>query len=112
MNVPRAVLEADVFSGRENPRGALTEAETLAFREALVQPLTNEEPPDGGLGYRGFVVDLGVPHERYRVFRGVIANESNGATRFDEGRKLERMLARCAASFVEPALAEWLLTAE
>ena len=50
----------DVFSGRENPKWQLTEAEAAQLQARLSDlPESTAAAPQGGLGYRGFIVRNG-----------------------------------------------------
>ena len=110
--VAPAEIEVDVFSGRPNPRGALTVEQTDEIATRLAAPIIPLEAPVPGLGYRGFLVHLDGGRRTFRVFRGVIRDERSGDTRLDADRQLERRLAEWAAAFVPAAMAEWLRTAD
>jgi hypothetical protein len=105
-------VEADVFSGRPNPRWALDAAlGAEAARRLGKLPAARPEPPFEGLGYRGLVV-TGLEGEcpEVRVHGGRVRAECGGETRAwtDPGRELERWLLATGEGRVEPATMELL----
>lgn len=81
-----------VFSGRPDPTYDLTQAETdeLATRaQQSIGQQAAEPPPDGDLGYHGFLVTnaasvTGMPTE-FQVFRSVVTDTSAGTNWNDAG---------------------------
>jgi len=69
-----------IFSGQPDPQWSLDEIAMAELRRRLQQTLGVERaspPPQGGLGYRGFLVEslvpaLGLPRA-FTVFRGVLS---------------------------------------
>lgn len=108
----RMQVEADVFSGRPNPRWTLdaSAAGELARRLAGLPAGPPAESFDG-LGYRGLVV-TGLPGEcaEVRVHEGRVRAECGGETRAwaDAGRALERWLLATGEGRLEPATLELL----
>lgn len=83
-------IEADVFSGRENPRWRLVGAPEAKLRALLAElHLSGETPPSlPGLGYRGFI--LSGDEGSRRAFRGFII--TGDKTLGDPTRTIERFL--------------------
>ena len=105
-------VEADVFSGRPNPRWPLDAALGAELARRLGElPAARPEPPFEGLGYRGLVV-TGLEGEcpEVRVHDGRVRAECGGETRAwaDAGRALERWLLATGEGRVEPATMELL----
>lgn len=79
-------IEIDVYSGRPNPTFELSEPLRGELARMLRDlPRAKRPPPEGGLGYRGFVVtttdsaEVGLP-PRIRVFDGLVIVESDKTT--------------------------------
>ncbi|WP_157043166.1 hypothetical protein [Rhodopseudomonas palustris] len=70
---PVAQVEIDVFSGRPNPRFELDDGKAARLKSLLERPRRpfSGDPPDPGLGFRGFVVELDAA-ESYRVVGGIV----------------------------------------
>ncbi len=105
-------VEADVFSGRPNPRWTLDAAASGELTERLAGlPAARPAEPFDGLGYRGLVV-TGLPGECHevRVHGGRVQAECGGETRAwtDAGRALERWLLATGEGRLEPATLELL----
>lgn len=105
-------VEADVFSGRPNPRWPLDAAASGELGRRLAElPAARPAPEFDGLGYRGLVV-TGLPGEcgEVRVHGGQVRAECGGETRAwtDAGRALERWLLATGEGRLEPATLELL----
>ena len=75
----RMRVEIDVYSGRPNPEFQLSEPLSRELARMLQDlPASDHAAPEGGLGYRGFVISetagSGLP-ARLRVFDGFVINE-------------------------------------
>lgn len=100
-------VEADVFSGRPNPRWTPDAAAAREFSRRLGElPAAAAAPAFEGLGYRGLVV-TGLEGEcgEVRVHGGRAWAECGGETRTlaDAGRSLERWLLATGEGRLEPA---------
>ncbi|MCU0484362.1 MAG: hypothetical protein MUC54_08885, partial [Chloroflexi bacterium] len=80
---------------------------TILVRMLADLPVEQGVPPQGGLGYRGFTVDImtGGQVERLVVYRGAVAAEGSGArpVRLDPTRSVERYLLQSGRSQLDPA---------
>ena len=111
-------VEVDLYSGRENPRWDLGEAETALFRTRLADLLPAgagvSSVPDG-LGYRGLHVAIRTDGatRHLRIAAGVVIVESaTGAERRslrDPGRGLEKWLLRTGKEHLGAELLRYLL---
>jgi hypothetical protein len=102
-------VEADVYSGRPNPRWELTRLQAAEFLSRLraLQPTRDARSSQGGLGYRGFIVrstDDGSMDgfNEVRAYRGaVLARHGDHTEIFDDPeRVLERELVDSARGHV------------
>jgi hypothetical protein len=105
-------VEADVFSGRPNPRWPLDSAQAAELTRRLGElPTAPARAASDGLGYRGLVV-TGLTGEcaELRVHGGQVHAQCAGATRAytDAGRAFERWLLATGGSALEPATTEML----
>jgi hypothetical protein len=85
-------IELDVFSGRRNPRWALSGERAVDIRERLrdLEPAERRDPP--GLGYRGFLV-----HDRrltLRVFDSLVTILVEGRSWRDTGGVEELLITQ------------------
>ncbi len=105
-------VEADVFSGRPNPRWTLDAAAAAELARRLAElPPAPPAAPFEGLGYRGLVVTgLEGECDEVRVHGGRVRAECGGETRTraDAGRALERWLLATGEGSLEPATLELL----
>jgi hypothetical protein len=67
------IVELDAFSGRPNPRWQLSDTEAVELRRRLsdLPVAAGATLPDAGLGYRGFVVEMG--DDRRYITGGLVA---------------------------------------
>lgn len=105
-------VEADVYSGRPNPRWTLDAAAAGELARRMGElPAARPAAPAEGLGYRGLVV-TGLEGEcsEVRVHGGQVRAECGGETRAyaDAGRGLERWLLGTGEGRLEPATMELL----
>jgi hypothetical protein len=105
-------VEADVFSGRPNPRWTLDADAAGELTERLAGlPAAPLAEPFDGLGYRGLVVTA-PPGEcgEVRVHGGRVRAECGGESRAwaDAARALERWLLATGEGRLEPATLELL----
>jgi len=106
----QARVVADVFSGRENPSWQLDSEQTAEFNRrlaGLAAADTVPGPPALGLGYRGFVVELG--DDTVRVADGLVRTRDR--VRQDRERELERWLLATAPPELEPAVSRLIAAA-
>jgi hypothetical protein len=95
---PRIEVSLGIYSGRTDPSWTLTAAESAELRRLLSSlPTTIGEPPQGGLGYHGFVLttaDAGRTDQTLVAYRGAIADVGSGSRTYlvDEDRAVERYL--------------------
>jgi hypothetical protein len=86
-------VELDLYSGRPNPSWTLTadQTTTLDTMLAALSP-SSAQPPEGGLGYRGFLVHDGT--KTIRVFQGSVTVQGAAQSEvFQDGsRALEHWL--------------------
>lgn len=106
-------IEVDLYSGRLNPRFALTPEQASEFgrRLAALPPADPAPAAEPGLGYRGLIV-TGLPGSTaVHVFAGRLT-PSAGGVRMDPGREVERWLLDLAVlalpAEVSPALRDSL----
>jgi hypothetical protein len=91
-------VEIDVYSGRPNPSFDLTGSEAAELFALLHNlPRTQSRPPEGGLGYRGFVVsgETGLAPDlpaRVRVFSGFILTEKESGIAYNDVHDAEGWL--------------------
>lgn len=94
---PAIEVELDIFSGRPNPRWALSAEAAKRLQADLEERATAESPAALGLGYRGFVIrnlsgDSGTPPV-VRVFRSVVTiPERDRQIAFRDTQGVERVL--------------------
>lgn len=87
-------VELDIFSGRENPKWALSDTETQRFVELLrMAPVSVPRTITNQLGYRGFIVHTAAT-DLVRVQNHVVEVSSKGQQSYlaDPERTLERWL--------------------
>lgn len=105
-------VEADVFSGRPNPRWTLDAAGARELARRLAElPAAPAEPAWEGLGYRGLVVTgLSEACPEVRLHGGRVRGECADGPRAwtDAGRALERWLLATGEGRMEPATMELL----
>lgn len=107
-------IEADVFSGRENPSWPLTapDSQSICKRLARLQAVSDSDwAPPAPLGYRGIVLRPGhyLPDvSLIRVFRGVVMVESEEGNSYFLDPDLERSLLEMGRDTLEAALYEML----
>ncbi|MBV9647433.1 MAG: hypothetical protein JO043_08225 [Candidatus Eremiobacteraeota bacterium] len=94
-----------IYSGRRDPHWNVHGAEAQRIKDVLEKTARGEathRPSMGGLGYRGFLID--VDGKQYRVFRGQVT-ESPGAREryFVDTAGLESELLTAAARHGEAA---------
>jgi hypothetical protein len=102
-------VEADVFSGRPNPRWALDEAETAVVAAMLgaLKPAAQPAAAPDALGYRGIVlhdVEAAFPGcTRVRLHGGTATVECGGVVRHlaDAGRRVEGWVMETARRRVD-----------
>lgn len=105
---PKVTVTLGLYSGRADPTWDLSEAragEVVAEISAL--PVVTGIPPQGGLGYHGFVLLLrraGQPDATIVVYRGTVApiEGAPGSYRIDAGRTLERLLLESGRELLAP----------
>lgn len=110
-----AEVELDIFSGRPNPRWALSSANALVFLERLAAlPAAPPSPLAANLGYRGFVVEVfnGGGTTLLRVHGGQVQAEPPATPQAyrDPGRALERWLLRSGETHLDTALTALVAT--
>jgi hypothetical protein len=113
-------VEADLYSGRENPAWELEESDATRFL-LLRAALPPEDAPltsvPGGLGYRGLrvVVSSGDEVQRFVIGGGVVtefAGETDQRHFRDLDRALEKWLLRTGKAQLGAELLEHLLASE
>ena len=93
-----------IYSGRPDPSWVLTEAESAELDRLLGSlPSTVGEPPQGGLGYHGFMLGPADPGQGDRTlvaYRGTIADLGSGSRAYlvDVDRSVERYLLETGRS--------------
>ena len=93
-----------IFSGRADPSWSLTQDEATALDRALgALPRAVVEPPEGGLGYRGFTIERA--DGTLVAYRGVVAPPGQGRRDVlsDPARTVERLLVEFARPHVAAA---------
>lgn len=93
-----------IFSGRDDPSWILTPDEAAALDRALGElPRAVAEPPEGGLGYRGFTIERA--GGTLVAYRGVVAPPGQGRRDVlsDPARTVERLLVESARAHVGAA---------
>lgn len=105
----RAMVELDIFSGRENPTWILSRADAESLSSLIEKlPLSEPKPLFEGLGYRGFIVTLPVPRtgvKSVRVYKSIV-KLGDTAFRRDAERTVERWLLTKAKSALDQELYE------
>ena|ERR1022692_419206 len=108
-------VEADVFSGRTNPRWVLPQSggEELMSRLSSLRPAESHAASAPGLGYRGFRIERTNSlhdtrwHGPYQVYGGFV--QSPRQVFIDESRLLERWLLNSAGPGLPPQLREQIM---
>ena len=105
---PEVRITLGIYSGRVDPSWTLS-ADRGAALVALIGSLPEQFgiPPEGGLGYHGFTIEL--PGRTLIAYGGTIAAPGSGARplRFDGQRLVERFLLESGrAHLVEAEIAE------
>jgi len=104
-----------VYSGRPNPTWTLSEEESAELAAWLKDlPETDRPAPEGGLGYRGFVISSpgrpGPLPPHIRVGGGIVAIQEDGQLRpYRDTRQIERWLLEHARRRGYGALLESIL---
>lgn len=114
------LVELDAFSGRPNPRWALTEEQARGLLDLLLSLPAAAPPASGspaGLGYRGFRVS-GIPGEGEVVVRAgtILATPPGGlatpsgrvGARLDAARAVEALLLETARGHLAEPLFQTL----
>ena len=96
-------VELDVYSGRPNPWWQISSKEIDEIADSLKNLPRADAPPEGGIGYRGFVIsNSGHVRDlppRIRVANGVITFEDGDRiSHFVDEHGLETRLAEEAAA--------------
>jgi len=90
-----------LYSGRDDPAWTLTDAEAATLEKALAAlPGAIGQPPQGGLGYRGFTIER--PDGTVVAFGGAVAPPGDADRAFlaDPARTIERLLIQTARAHV------------
>lgn len=107
-------LTLDVYSGRENPKCKLNDAEVQELGQQLRQiqnSKTNRLPNPPALGYRGLhlhATEKGLP-SRMTVFDGIVQTESGNFQ--DSERKIEKWLVQKCRHVVDEPTYSYLQSA-
>jgi len=94
-------VELDVYSGRPNPQWTLSHDEARTLTDALSNLQEVSDPPEPGLGYRGFIVSIpGASPRRVSIVNGFVSvGNPDGATRhYRDSAGLERRLIESAVA--------------
>lgn len=96
--MPLGEVEIDVFSGRPNPRWKLSRSEVIELQnriKALRQPTA--APPVPALGFRGFVVRLGILSAVVFAKRVIVSLGKSQQSVFVDTQGIQELLGRQAA---------------
>ena len=105
----RITASLGIYSGRPDPAWELDEAETAVLLRMLADlPVASGVPPEGGLGYHGFLLVVrtdGQADQSLVAYRGAVAVPGAGARRAwaDPTRSIERYLLETGRSLLAPA---------
>lgn len=112
-------VEADLFSGRPNPRWTMADESAAQF-QALLGSLVSSPPREleGGLGFRGFIVRMPEPGSartgrRVTVLKETVVVETPTARHYfaDPGAQCEKWLVNTAKGRIPDDLFQWLVEA-
>ncbi len=106
---PRATVTLGIYSGLPDPSWSLTRSQALTLAGMLdrLEPVEGQLP-EGGLGYRGFAVELAGSDvgEAVRADAGLVEVTGPGGTRLyqDPERGVERWLLETGRSILSPEI--------
>jgi hypothetical protein len=91
------IVELDVFSGRPNPTWILSAKQTEELLEALQNlPLSDKPSPEGGLGYRGFIIyntdQAGGLPPHIRIYSGIVTMTDGRVQSYRDVHNIEHRL--------------------